>query len=299
MTRFQSTHQVIMIEPKGFYANPQTLETNQHQQVDDVDNSLIQSRALKEHQRLVKLMLSKNIEVTLFQGGVETPDDLFCNNWISFHQDGPFVLYPLLAPNRRLERREDIIGQFKAARGAPIDLSEFETQGKYLESTGSMVLDRVNKIAYAALSPRTDRAAFEAWCDKLGFKPISFRWYYPNQKPVYHTNVIMFIGTKVAAICSEGIDESDKANVLSSLNEFHEVVDLSYEQINHFSGNALELRNTQNQTFLAMSQSAFEALNKDQKAIYDKYYDDLIVSDISTIEQYGGGSVRCLILEVF
>jgi len=286
-----------MIEPLSFLANPQTMSTNAHQLIDNAPAEEIQSKALLEHQKLVDKLKQNDIEVQLYQGKQNTPDDLFCNNWISFHQDHTLVLYPMHAENRRPERRKDIYsGHYKNL----IDFSNYESDNMFLESTGSMVLDRVNKVAYAAISPRTNKTLFLKWCDQLGYEPVCFNWHYnSNRSPVYHTNVIMFIGSDIASICIEGVAEKHKKFVLASLQKHHQILELTYAQIESFAGNALELHDSQNNKILVMSTSAFDALESKQRQSLDKYYSKIIHSDISTIEKYGGGSVRCLLLEVF
>lgn len=299
MQRYQSPSRVILIEPVNFHANPQTLATNKHQKPDNSSHEVIQTKAQKEHQKLVAALNAHGIETKVFIGHEDTPDDLFCNNWVSFHQEGLHVLYPLLAENRRLERRLALCETFKEQYGNPIDFTHFEQSGCFLESTGSMVLDRMNRVAYAARSPRTHKDVFINWCDKMQYEAVDFDWLYPDQSSVYHTNVIMFIGSQVAGICLEGLSQKDKNKVQSQLNKTHNIIPLSFEQIEEFCGNALELRNQLNQLFLTMSSRAYHALTTTQRQSLEKYYDDIIHCDIPTIEQYGGGSVRCLILEQF
>ncbi len=295
----QSTSHVIMIEPKAFLANPQTLSTNAHQLVDDTPMDEIQANAKQEHQVLVEKLISLDVTVQVFSGQEESPDDLFCNNWISFHEQKPFVLYPMYARNRRLERRADLCEIFEKEYGKPIDFSHYETDNLFLESTGSMVLDRIYRRAYAALSPRTTQSLFLKWCETLDYEPLSFSWHYSDQSLVYHTNVIMFIGSTVAGICSQGLFAGDKDLILSKLSQDREIIDLSYEQIASFSGNALELRNHQDDLLLVMSTSAYQALEEKQLKRLETHYKQIVHSDISTIEKYGGGSVRCLLLEKF
>lgn len=295
----QSTNKVIMIEPLSFLANPQTTSTNAHQVVDNVPIQEIQNKALLEHQNLVIKLRNNDIAVQLYQGTDNMPDDLFCNNWISFHQDNTLVLYPMYAENRRLECRKDIYSDFAPHYSNLVDLSTYESDNMFLESTGSMVLDRVNKVAYAAISSRTDKTLFLKWCELLAYEPVCFNWHYSNHKSVYHTNVIMFIGSDIIGICIEGIAVENKKFVLSTLQKHHKILELSYVQIESFSGNALELSDSQNNKVLVMSTSAFNALENKQFQLLEKYYYKIIHSDISTIEKYGGGSVRCLLLEVF
>lgn len=295
----QTTNKIIMIEPRGFYANEQTMDTNAHQTKDNVPDYIIQENALAEHQQLVSQLRAHHIDVELFVGEPDMPDDLFCNNWVSFHEGEPFVLYPLLAQNRRKERRKDLIAHFESQKGPAWDLSTYENQGKYLESTGSLVLDRVNRVAYAALSPRTDKSVFLKWAEKMQYEPVAFNWHYADNQPVYHTNVIMFVGTSLIGICPEGIIASKRDEVMDKVSKHHAVLELSYDQINHFCGNAIELRDKQDKRLLVISETAYQALTEPHLKRIFQHVDNILHTDVSTIEKYGGGSVRCMILEKF
>jgi hypothetical protein len=291
-----------MIRPVNFGFNEQTAGSNAFQNR-DVAQQQVQDKALKEFDNLVELLQDNGVEVIVVDDTKEphTPDSIFPNNWVSFHSDGNVFLYPMMAENRRLERREDIImdleDEFKINH--VIDLSRFEHENKFLEGTGSMVLDRENKIAYACISPRTDREVLDLFCKQTGYKEVSFHAFDEHQQAIYHTNVLMCIGSKFAVICLDCItDNSERNEVISILKLTHkEIINISFQQMNHFAGNMLELKNKSGDSLLVMSQSAYQSLTEDQKAALGKYC-KLIYADINTIESNGGGSARCMIAEV-
>jgi len=292
----QTTSHIILVEPRGFCSNPQTAITNTHQADNPNDTSILQEKALKEHRAFQELLRAKGIKLTVFEGQRKAPDDLFCNNWMMTRPEG-YALFPMLAPNRRIERRSDI--QDSLLKPFIKDYSFYEAQDKYLESTGSLVLDHENKIAYAALSPRTDQELVQNWAEDFGYQPVMFKAYDTTGKPEYHTNVVMFIGSTLAGICYRNIDGRDLAKVKASLEATHKVLELTPEQITDFAGNALEVHNTQGQRFLVMSKAGYASLTTPQKDLIKQHVDDVIVPDLTTIETYGGGSARCLMLEVF
>jgi hypothetical protein len=230
-----------------------------------------------------------------------TPDSIFPNNWVSFHAEGNIFLYPMQAENRRLERREDIIMRLedRFAVNHIVDLSRHESEGKFLEGTGSMVLDRNNKIAYACISPRTDKDILDVFCAQTGYKTVCFDAFDEHNKAIYHTNVLMCIGTKFAVICLDSIvNPHEKIEVSESLKAGHkEIIEISFAQMNHFAGNMLEVQNKDGAYFIVMSTSAFKSLTEQQKKVLGNY-GELIYSDINTIESNGGGSARCMIAEV-
>lgn len=292
----QTTSHIIMIEPRGFCSNPETAVTNPHQASNPENTSPLQEKALAEHRAFQKLLTDRGIKVTLFEGRKDSPDDLFCNNWI-MTREGKYALFPMLAPNRRIERRKDITDTLPHTLFK--DYSPYETQHKFLESTGSLVLDHKSKIAYAALSPRTDESLVKEWATDFNYTPVTFTSFDKAGKQEYHTNVMMFIGTKLAGVCLQNIDEKERAHVKASLSKTHTILELTPEQITKFAGNAIELHNDKGQRFLVMSKTGYDALKDAQKKLISEHVDDVITPDISTIETYGGGSARCLILEVF
>jgi hypothetical protein len=302
MTNSQTTSTILMIRPINFGFNEQTAGSNAFQNRNAAQQQ-VQDNALREFDNLVNVLQENGVEVIVIDDTPEphTPDSIFPNNWVSFHNDGDVFLYPMMAENRRLERREDIIMQledeFKIKH--VIDLSRFEHENKFLEGTGSMVLNRENKIAYACLSPRTDKDVLDLFCVQSGYKPVLFHAIDENGMDIYHTNVLMCIGSKFAVICLGSIaDEKEKNEVIASLKKTNkEIVDISFAQMNQFAGNMLELKNKAGNSLLVMSQNAYHSLNENQKTTLGKYC-KLIYADINTIENNGGGSARCMIAEV-
>lgn len=302
MTNQQTTSTILMIRPVNFGFNEQTAGSNAFQNR-NAGQQQVQDNALKEFDTLVNTLRQNGVEVIVIDDSAEphTPDSIFPNNWVSFHRDGTVFLYPMMAENRRLERREDIIMQledeFKVKR--VIDLSHFEQEHKFLEGTGSMVLDRENKIAYACLSPRTNREVLDLFCKESGYQPILFHAVDENGMDIYHTNVLMCIGSSFAVICLVSImDESEKEQVLTALKSTHkQVIPISFEQMNHFAGNMLEVQNQAEESLVVMSKRAWESLSYQQKSILSSFGKP-VYSDISTIENNGGGSARCMIAEV-
>lgn len=291
-----------MIRPVAFSFNAQTAESNAFQNRDD-DQQAVQQKAAQEFDGFVKILRDNGVNVNVINDTAEphTPDSIFPNNWVSFHDDGDIFLYPMQAENRRLERREDIIRQleenFKANH--VIDLSRFEAKNQFLEGTGSMVLDRENKIAYACLSPRTNAEVLKAFCEYSGYKAVTFDAFDQNGQAIYHTNVLMAIGSKFAVICLDSItNKPEKEAVTNSLKSAgKEIIGITFDQMNHFAGNMLEVRNNEGDTLVVMSQAAFTSLNEEQKAILSRY-GKLVYADINTIETNGGGSARCMMAEV-
>lgn len=291
-----------MIRPAKFCLNTQTAESNAFQNAlsAQVDS---QKKALTEFDRLVGTLRLNNIKVIVIDDTPvpHTPDSVFPNNWISFHENGQIFLYPMLAGNRRQERRMDIIDslglQFKIEKIE--DLSYFELTGRYLEGTGSMVLDRENQIAYACRSPRTSLMVLEEFCKLSGYQFIMFDAADEAGKAIYHTNVLMCIGEKFVVICLEAIpcaqDRTFLLNLFYKTNK--EVIEISIRQMVHFSGNMLEVINDCSEYLLVMSNAAFDALNEDQINRLKKFC-RIVSSDISTIEELGGGSVRCMLAEI-
>lgn len=302
MTNDQSTSNLLMVRPVSFGFNEQTAESNAFQ-TRDADQRQVQSSALAEFDGLVKVLTDNGVNVTVIDDTLKphTPDSIFPNNWVSFHAGGDVFLYPMQAVNRRLERREDIIkilaNKFNIKH--VIDLSRFERENRFLEGTGSMVLDRENEIAYACLSPRTDRNALATFCRQAGYKAVSFHAVDENGLAIYHTNVLMCIGSGFATICLDSItDINERQLVINSLKSTNkEIIEISFDQMNHFAGNMLEVKNVDGHTLIVMSLSAYKSLNTQQISALSKY-GKLIYADINSIETNGGGSARCMIAEV-
>jgi hypothetical protein len=291
-----------MIRPVSFGFNEQTAESNAFQNR-DADQQAVQDKALAEFDHFVKTLEHAGVHVTVVNDTSQphTPDSIFPNNWVSFHDDGTIFLYPMQAENRRLERREDIItgleDKFKV--GHVIDLSRFEADDRFLEGTGSMVLDRENKIAYACLSPRTDKQVLDLFCEQAGYKAISFDAADKHGKAIYHTNVLMCVSSKFAVICADSIpNPHERIVVLETLKSTQkEVITISFEQMNHFAGNMLEVKNNKGETLIVMSKNAYRVLIDVQRSSLEKY-GKIIYADINTIETNGGGSARCMMAEV-
>jgi len=298
----QSTNNLLMIRPVAFGFNVQTAGSNAFQK-QDADQQAVQKKAKQEFDGFVQVLRDNGVSVTVIDDTIEphTPDSIFPNNWVSFHDNGDIFLYPMQAENRRLERREDIIRQlednFKANH--VIDLSRYEAKNQFLEGTGSMVLDRENKIAYACLSPRTNAEVLKAFCDYIGYQAITFDAFDQNEQAIYHTNVLMAVGSKFAVICLDSIiNSTEKEAVIRSLKSTgKEIIDITFDQMNHFAGNMLEVKNNLGETLVVMSQSAFTSLTEEQKTTLEKY-GKLVYADINTIETNGGGSARCMMAEV-
>lgn len=302
MTNSQSTSHILMIRPVNFGFNEETAGSNAFQNR-DADKIGVNEKAQQEFDRMVATLRSNGVDVTVIDDTPEpyTPDSVFPNNWVSFHADGGIFLYPMQAENRRLERREDIIARLEDnfAIKHIIDLSRFEAEDKFLEGTGSMVLDRENKIAYACISPRTDREVLDLFCEQTGYNAISFDALDEHNKAIYHTNVLMCIGSSFTVICLDSIpNPHEKIVVTESLKLTRkEVVEISFAQMNHFAGNMLEVKNKQGETLIVMSESAFNALDELQRITLEKY-GKLVYANLNTIETNGGGSARCMIAEV-
>jgi hypothetical protein len=298
----QSTSNILMIRPVAFGFNTQTAQSNAFQNR-DADQQLVQQKAQQEFDAFVAILKSNSVNVTVVNDTIEphTPDSIFPNNWVSFHDNGDIFLYPMQAENRRLERREDIIRQLDESFKANhvIDLSRFELKDQFLEGTGSMVLDRENKIAYACLSPRNNTEVLKAFCEYTGYKAITFNAFDQRGQAIYHTNVLMAIGSRFAVICLDSITNTqEKETVIASLKETRkEIIEITFEQMNSFAGNMLEVKNTAGETLIVMSQTAYLSLIDEQKTALEKY-GKLVYADINNIETNGGGSARCMIAEV-
>ena len=294
---------VMMVRPVRFGYNAETAVTNTFQKSTGLDPAEVQSKALNEFDALVSKLRSEGVEVQVFEDAKapHTPDSIFPNNWISFHESGHMVLYPMLAENRRLERKEEIISKMRELFDSHSirDLSVHEATGRFLEGTGSLVFDYQGKIAYAAVSPRTDKDLVDVICTELGFRPVFFTSVDRKGTPVYHTNVIMCVGYEFAVICAESIiDEEERKMVLDELRKGgKEVVEITQEQVAQFAGNMYELINDKGGHLLLMSGQAHRSLNEEQVKTLEKYC-KIISSPLDTIELHGGGSARCMIADV-
>tara|TARA_Y100000385_G_scaffold166325_1_gene172387 strand:- start:115 stop:1059 length:945 start_codon:yes stop_codon:yes gene_type:complete len=306
----QITSAIMMIRPVAFRFNEETAVNNYYQKVlEGVSASQVQNRALEEFDTFVALLRSKAIDVVVIEDTIEpsTPDSIFPNNWISFHQDARVGLYPMCAENRRLERREDVLTQLqedhKFLVADVVDFSHYEDEQLFLEGTGSMLLDRVNRIAYAALSLRTDVKVLEDFCKHFNYKAFTFTSYQTvgNERlPIYHTNVMMCLADEFVVLCADTIDdESERMTLITSLEETgKEIIYISEVQKHRFAGNMLQLVGKSGEKYLVMSSSAHQALNKSQIDQIEKYC-QILSSSLDTIEACGGGSARCMMAEIF
>ena len=296
-----------MVRPSSFRINSQTTSNNYFQKTTHLNDAQVLKKACLEFDNLVSLLLSNGIPVNVFQDDLiqDTPDSIFPNNWISFHSNKRIAIYPMYAYNRRLERNDKII-KFIESKGIEIDIindySDAENHNLFLEGTGSMVLDRLNKKSYCSLSERTSESLIEEFCDEFNYMPIVFNSYQninKKRKLIYHTNVMMCVANKYSIICLESIDSKiDKQIVIKSLKDDNkEIIEISEIQLNSFAGNMIELV-FENKSFLIMSSQAYKSLTKNQIQKIEKF-SKIIHSSVETIENCGGGSVRCMIAEVF
>lgn len=304
----QNTWQLMMIRPIAFSKNKETSINNYFQVDTELKAEEVQKRVLREFDDLVQKLREVFIDVRVFEDTQDpvTPDSIFPNNWVSFHQNGSVILYPMFANNRRLERRLDLIDKLSdhfEVKKIFKNLLSFESQQKFLEGTGSLILDRVNKIAYACYSSRTEHEVILAFEKLTAYTVIGFKAYQNHQGrrlPIYHTNVMMSIGDHFVLICAEAIDDfNERERVLESFrNQAKEIILISESQLNNFVGNMLQVKNKDNAFFLVMSTRAFQSLNVQQKVQLEKY-GTLLHSNLTTIEMLGGGSARCMIAEIF
>ena len=294
-----------MVRPARFESNPQTAASNLFQGRSKKSADEQQAAALAEFDSLVAALRDAGIRVIDVDDTPDphTPDSIFPNNWVSFHADGRVVLYPMEAENRRAERRNDVIEALNREHGFQIaevvDLTAHENGGHYLEGTGSMVLDRANRVAYACLSTRTQLDPLGDFAQRFDYDVVAFDAVDRNGIPIYHTNVLMNIGEAVAVVCDEAIPRDDQRQaVLNRLRDSgRTVVQLNYDQLDAFAGNMLELRNAEGERVLAMSRQAWDSLHDEQRATLEKN-GKIVSAPIDTIEASAGGSVRCMLAEV-
>ncbi len=291
-----------MVRPAAFGYNPETAANNTFQHIPDIANDVVKAKAIEEFDILVAMLVAEGVDVNVIQDTPVpvTPDAIFPNNWISFHEDGTVVTYPMFAGLRRAERREEIIQDLEQDFNIlqRLDFERYESKDMFLEGTGSMVLDRINKIAYACISPRTDAEVLDQWCAMMDYTPFTFVARYHGQE-IYHTNVMMAIGDGISLACFEVIDAPLGEELAAHLASFgREVVALRAEQIGSFAGNMLAIRNAKGEQLMVMSRSAHLSLDDAQLTAIQRHA-RIVSSDVHTIETIGGGSVRCMIAENF
>ena len=306
----QSTSTLLMVKPHGFDYNAQTAEDNHFQTGGTaLSSSEITRQALDEFEPFVKEINAKGISVIVYDdiATKATPDAIFPNNWFSTHNDGTVYLYPMFAPNRRKERRQEVLDLLTREHGFSIDRimdwSKNEDIGLFLEGTGSMILDRPNKIIYAALSERTSEELLKQYAQEIDYALVTFKSYHNAKKKevlIYHTNVMRCVAQDYAVVCLECItDLTERKAVMDSLKKTNKaIVELSLGQVDHFAGNMLEAKNKANESFLIMSSKAYKAMNQSQIAQIQQY-SQIIHAPLTTIENYGGGSARCMLAEIF
>tara|TARA_R110002072_G_scaffold135791_4_gene277485 strand:+ start:8279 stop:9217 length:939 start_codon:yes stop_codon:yes gene_type:complete len=305
----QTTNTILMIRPATFRLNEETAINNYYQTTsENLKSKDVNKLAQEEFDGLVKKLRDTAVNVVIFNddGSQDTPDSVFPNNWVSFHHNGDVALYPMFAENRRRERREEVILQlenegFKIKN--IVDYSAAEKEELFLEGTGSLVLDRVNRKAYCALSPRADEELLIEFCEDFEYTPVVFTAYQTvetKRLPIYHTNVMMCIAKEFAVICLDCIDDmKERKNVVKHLKEDRkEIISISEEQVNLFAGNMLEVSDSKGNSITVMSQSAYESLTQAQVVSIEKY-SKILSSPLTTIETLGGGSARCMMAEVF
>ncbi|HCV16095.1 MAG TPA: amidinotransferase [Rikenellaceae bacterium] len=298
----QSTNKILMVRPSNFGFNSQTSANNAFQKEGFAE--MANEKATAEFDNFTAMLKDAGVEVMVINDTPEphTPDSVFPNNWFSTHEGGTLVLYPMFAPNRRLERKEGVINflksNFKFKR--VVDLTDFEKKEKFLEGTGSMILDRDNCIAFACRSQRTDEEVLEQFCDELEYDYLIFDACDSSGKPIYHTNVMMCVGSAFAIVCLDAVDDINQREDLIGLIEESDktIIEISLEQMEEFAGNMLEVRGKEGQPLLVMSARAKRALTNEQVSKLEKYC-KIIAPELETIENNGGGSARCMMAEIF
>jgi hypothetical protein len=298
----QTTSKVLMVRPARFAFNEETAENNFFQQKSTSD--AVAEKALEEFDAFVKLLRGNDVDVTVVQDTPEpwTPDSIFPNNWFSSHLSGELVLYPMFAENRRLERKPEVLDLLrrKMNHRKLIDLTHWEKEGAFLEGTGSMILDRDKRIAYCCRSPRTSEKVLADFCSRMNYDAVIFDAIDKQDNQIYHTNVMMEVGTQVAVICAEAIrDEKERQKVLSRLTITGKIiVEITLDQVTQFAGNMLELKSRNGHPLMVMSASARNALTPSQENTIATF-SQIVSADLHTIETNGGGSARCMLAELF
>ncbi len=298
----QTADAVLMIRPARFAANVETAGSNRFQTAVRADRDVAQ-RAAREFDALAVALAASGVRVHAFAGSRDAPlpDEVFPNNWVSFHADGTAVLYPMLAPSRRRERRPELLDELRREHGyrltRVVDLTHLEARAEYLEGTGSFVLDRVRRVAYACRSPRTHDAALAEFGRELGYETHAFDAADRDGHAIYHTNVLLSIGTRFAVLCTRALRDADeRRRLVERLAAHRELIDLDFEQLHSFAGNVLELR-AGDSPVIALSAAALASLHPAQRRVLESH-GELVAADVRTIETHGGGSVRCMLAEV-
>ncbi len=305
----QTSNSILMIRPVAFRMNEQTAVNNYYQKVlDGLLPATVNAKAQEEFDAFVKKLRSVGVNVIVVDDTLspDTPDSIFPNNWISFHENGDVVLYPMFAENRRLERREEILDILEDEGfviNEIMDYTEAEMESIFLEGTGSLLLDRANGKAYCALSPRADEELFIEFCEDFDFAPVIFEAFQTvngERKLIYHTNVMMCLGETFAVLCADAIDDKkERKMVIDSLkNDDKQVILITEDQVNNFAGNMLEVKGADDRRYLVMSAAAHQSLTKKQITELEEHV-TILSSSLDTIEACGGGSARCMMAEIF
>jgi len=308
MSQKQSSSHVFMVRPSMFYGNPQTSTNNFFQRNTQENTTSTTQKAQEEFDGLVKVLRTAGVHVYVWKDteNSETPDAVFPNNWISFHHPRTQILYPMYAPNRRLEIRHEplqMLGDLGFQADTRHDFSSYANKNMFLEGTGALVLDRIHKKAYCSLSERCNKELVDLFCDCTGYKAVVFTSFQTHQNkrlPIYHTNVMMCIGTNFAVVCLDSVDNTKERNTLlqSLLDDGKDVITITEAQTNAFAGNMMEVCNADGAFFVVMSETAFKSLSSEQIQRLEQHV-SILHSPLSTIEQLGGGSARCMMAEVF
>ena len=303
----QTTADLMMVRPAKFSSNAETIGTNQFQDCSNKDHNMksLNDRAIKEFENMLNILRENKLNVIDFNDdlSLQNSDAVFPNNWVSFHENNTAVIYPMMSASRRNEKREDILEKLVTTYSfnieTIIDLTYLEQEDIFLEGTGSVIFDRLNKIFFACLSSRTSFEALEILADKLDYSFFSFEAF-SKSLPIYHTNVMMSLGEKLAFICLDSIKDDDSSRDLLNFIDIgdREVIEISIDQMNQFCGNVLEVSNIHNESLIIMSTTAFHAFTKEQKNKINNFA-KIIKIPLGTIEKYGGGSARCMIAEIF
>ncbi|MBP0903381.1 citrulline utilization hydrolase CtlX [Mariniflexile gromovii] len=305
----QTTNTILMIRPINFRMNEQTAVNNYYQKIlDNVLPQTVNAKAQQEFDAYVEKLRNVGVHVIVVNDTEEfdTPDAVFPNNWVSFHENGDVGLYPMFAENRRLERSEDVLEAVEEdgfVINNIVDYTDAEEENVFLEGTGSILLDRANRKAYCALSPRADEDLFIEFCEDFEYLPIIFtanQTVNGERKAIYHTNVMMCLGETFAVICLSSIDDKkERRNVMDHLKQDgKEIIDITEAQVNNFAGNMLQVRGANDERYLVMSAAAYNSLTTDQVKRLEKHT-KILSSSLDTIEACGGGSARCMMAEVF
>jgi hypothetical protein len=297
----QTTSKVLMIRPMHFVYNAETAVNNSFQVKGDQEN--LTEKAVNEFDVFVNELQKHGVDVTVVEDSPapHTPDAIFPNNWISFHESGIYCLYPMFAPNRRKERKSEVLDiiQKKFHYHQLFDFTGYESENLFLEGTGSMVLDRDKRLAYACLSSRTDLSVLEDFCTKLNFHPVVFHSTDEFGRPIYHTNVMMCVADRYVVICLDSIIDTQEKKLVSEtiLSGGKEIIPITHDQMNQFAGNMLQLENDKKEKLLVMSSAAWHSLSPDQKEKLT-FYNRIVHASLQSIESNGGGSARCMIAEI-